>query len=343
MTAATFPGVRFDGRTALAQEVHVRIDGATLAVAATGGIALERVRIAALDVSERFAGAPRIIGLKRGVTLEVPDPDGAFDRALAAAGVAATPVQRMQRQWPMTLAALAGVAAVLAWAYVAGVPAAAGWLAPRLPDGLEQRIGAEVLRELDTRVFAPSTLPEDRRAAIAQRFAGMASAAAPHTSYRLEFRRVDGKRGVNAMALPGGTMVVLDGLVELVRDDDALMGVLAHELGHVAHRHSLRQLLQSLGVGALAGVVWGDFSGVIANVPLAFGILRYSRAFELEADDFAVALLRANGVSTHPFADFFTLLEQRDGPRRKAAVPEFLSTHPASEERRARLREAGTP
>ncbi len=156
---------------------------------------------------------------------------------------------------------------MLAWAYFAGVPAAAAWLAPRLPDGLEQRIGTEVLRELDSRMFTPSTLPDERRAAIVQRFAGMASAAAPQTSYRLEFRHLDGKRGVNAMALPGGTMIVLDGLVELVRDDDALMGVLAHELGHVAHQHSLRSLLQAMGVGALAGVVWGDFSSVVANVP----------------------------------------------------------------------------
>lgn len=341
MSAAIFSGVRFDGRTALAQEVDVRIDGETLAVAAKSGIALERVRIALLDVSERFAGAPRIIMFRRGVTLEIPDPDGALDRALAAAGKAATPVQRMQRHWPAAVVALAGLAATLAWAYFAGVPAAAAWLAPRLPAGLEQRIGTEVLRELDSRMFTPSTLPDERRAAIVQRFAGMASAAAPQTSYRLEFRHLDGKRGVNAMALPGGTMIVLDGLVELVRDDDALMGVLAHELGHVAHQHSLRSLLQAMGVGALAGVVWGDFSSVVANVPLAFGILRYSRAFEREADDFAIDVLKANGVSTHPLADFFRTLEQRNGPHRKSSVPEFLSTHPASEERRVRLREAG--
>lgn len=343
MTALAFPGVRFDGRTALAQAVEVCIDGATLAVVAQGGIALERARVATLEVSERFVGAPRIVGLKRGVTLEIPDPDGAFDRALAAAGVAATPVQRLQRHWPAAVAALAGLVAMLAWAYVVGVPAAADWLAPRLPDGLEARIGEEVLTHLDTRGFAASTLPEERRAAISRRFAAMAAAAAPQTGYRLLFRHVDGKQGINAMAMPGGTIVLLDGLVEIVRDDDALMGVLAHELGHVAHRHPLRGVLQAVGVGGLAGLVWGDFSGVIANVPLALGIMRYSRGFEREADDFAIAVLVANGVSTHPFADFFRTLAEQNGARRKANAPAFLSTHPPSEDRRAYLRQAGTP
>ena len=76
VTAATFPGVRLTAARRWHRRYTCASTAATLAVAATGGIALERVRIAALDVSERFAGAPRIIGLKRGVTLEVPDPDG---------------------------------------------------------------------------------------------------------------------------------------------------------------------------------------------------------------------------------------------------------------------------
>ena len=69
MTAAGFPGFRFDGRTALAQEVVVTLDGRTLAVTARGGIALERVPLDPARVSERFAAAPRVIALNRGVML----------------------------------------------------------------------------------------------------------------------------------------------------------------------------------------------------------------------------------------------------------------------------------
>lgn len=343
MTTTAFPGFRFDGRTALAQEVVVTLDGRSLAVTATGGIALERVPLDPARVSERFAAAPRIIALNRGVMLEIPDEDGRFDRALANAGMAATPVQRMQRFWPAALAALAGLVMIMAAAYLYGIPAAAHWLAWRLPAGFEQRIGDAVLAELDERMFEPSVLPAERQSALTQRFATAAHAAVPDVRYRLEFRSAEGPAGVNAMALPGGAIVLLDGLVAMTQDDDALIGVLSHELGHVAGRHSLRQLLQSLGVGALAGLLWGDFSGVIANVPLAFGILHYSREFEREADAFAIDVLKSSGISTHPLDDFFGAMDRHDRKDGRAAPPAFLSSHPPTDERRRRLREAGGP
>ena len=87
----------------------------------------------------------------------------------------------------------------------------------------------------------------------------------------------------------------------------------------------------------------GRLFDVVANVPLAFGVLRYSRAFEREADEFAIALLGANGISTHPLLDFFTALETREGKRGEGNAPAFLSSHPPSAERKARLREAGGP
>ena len=308
---------------------------------AAGGIALERAPLDPARVSERFDAAPRVIALNRGVMLEIPDEDGRFDRALADAGVAATPVQRMQRLWPAAVAALAGLVMIMAAAYMHGIPAAAHWLAWRLPAGFEQKIGDAVLVELDARMFKPSALPAERQAALAERFAAAARGAAPDVAYRLEFRTADGPAGANAMALPGGTIVLLDGLVAMTHDDDALIGVLSHELGHVAGKHSLRQLLQSVGVGAVAGLLWGDFSGVIANVPLAFGVLHYSRGFERDADAFALGVLGANGISTHPLDDFFGAMDRRARERGRAAPPAFLSTHPPTDERRQRLREAG--
>ncbi len=335
-------GLRFDGRTAAARRVEVHVEGRDLAVVEDGAV-LDRTRIDPRRVSERLLRAPRIVALDGGATIEVPDPDGRFDRALEAAGVEPSAVERMQRFWPAALCSLAGVAILAVVGYLHGIPSAASWLAFRLPAGVEERFGEEVMRQLDRRVFAASSLPLDRREALTRRFHEAAEKAAPDVAFRVEYRRMQDEAGINAMALPGGTIVLLDGLVELANDDDALMGVLAHELGHVVHKHSLRNLLQALGVGAVAGVLWGDFSGVAANVPLAFGVLRYSRGFERDADDFAIAFLNDNGIPLDPFADFFARMEEAAaGKKRRASPPAFLSTHPSTEDRVQRLREAQT-
>jgi predicted Zn-dependent protease len=79
---------------------------------------------------------------------------------------------------------------------------------------------------------------------------------------------------------------------------------------------------------------------VIANVPLVFGVLHYSRTLEDEADEFAIALLQANGISTRPLLEFFSAMEDKSRKDGHAAPPAFLSTHPATERRQQRLREA---
>ncbi len=80
--------------------------------------------------------------------------------------------------------------------------------------------------------------------------------------YAIRFRA--SKIGPNALALPGGVIYVTDELVELAPDDDAVIGVLAHELGHIEQRHLMRRLFASAAVGAAAAVLFGDVSTVLA-------------------------------------------------------------------------------
>jgi predicted Zn-dependent protease len=109
-------------------------------------------------------------------------------------------------------------------------------------------------------------------------------------------------------------------------------------LGHVANKHGLRNVLQALGIGALASAMWGDFAGVAANVPVVFGALHYSRAFELEADTYAVTFLRANGMDAQPLIEFFELMaERKDGGEGEGPV-DILSTHPQTKNRIERLK-----
>ena len=102
----------------------------------------------------------------------------------------------------------------------------------------------------------------------------------------------------NAVALPGGHIYVFEGLVDKSESADELAGVIAHEIGHVAHRDGTRSILQSAGLSFLFGMLLGDFVGGSAVVIGARAVLQssYSREVESAADRYGVDLMsRAGG------------------------------------------------
>jgi Zn-dependent protease with chaperone function len=328
----SWAATRFDGRSASGDVVLLRIVGDTLEIMSRN--TLELVPLAQVAVGEAFEHAPRMLGLPGGRTLEVPDAQRSLPAALAAAGKRPSWIVRAQRAWPAAVIALGMLVAAGLWTYVVGLPIAARHVAHALPADFERRIGENVLELLDANRLEASHLAPERRARIEDRFQKAAALAAPGVEVRVEFRAGP----VNAFALPGGIIVVFDELVERAGDDDRVLGVLGHELGHVVHRHSTRQLLQSLGLAAIAGLVWGDFSSIASNVPLILGVMRYGRAFEHEADDFAVAFLRANNLSPRPLYEFFLRIQGLEERRRPGQIPDFLSTHPDPYTRVERMR-----
>ncbi len=337
MNGTRHVAVRFDGRTATATPVTVQLESGRLVVRAEHGAALDSLPIEDALISEGFVNAPRLLELPDGATLQVPDPERAFDAALRAAGLRDAPVVRLQRHGPAVALALLLLLATLLAGYFRGVPAAARAIAFALPPALEERMGEQLLSVLDRAWLQPSLLPESERAAIAARFEQAAITSGVAQSSRLVFRASkDPRSGVNAFTLPGGVIILLDGLVRLADDHDVVLAVLGHELGHVAHKHVTRRILQSTGTGAIASLMWGDFSGVASGVPVVLGMLQYSRDFEREADDHALSVLHASGLSAEPLDRLFRRLAEQS-QEHLLRPPAFLSTHPSTAERRERL------
>ena len=138
-----------------------------------------------------------------------------------------------------------------------------------------------------------------------------------------------------------------DALVKLAGHDDQLSAVLAHEIGHVRHRHGLRLGLQAAGLAALTAVVLGDIASV-ANLAVALptAILQsgYTRAFETEADDYAFQRLKEVGISPQAFADMMRVFQkQREGRPPRGEAADYFSTHPATQSRIERAERAARP
>lgn len=251
-------------------------------------------------------------------------------------------VSNTRRVVLVTLAFIAVMAAIWQW----GIPLVSDLIVDRAPQRWNDAMGDGILQTLDERhFFRPTALPAARRDRVLERFRALKPLpGAPDV--QIVFRKLGSP---NALALPGGTIVVSDELVALSRgDDDALATVLAHEVGHEAHRDALRQLVRSSITSALAAWYFGDVSSTVAVAAGSIGTLTYSRDAEHQADLFALQTMRANGVSTRPAAELFRQLESwQPPPRRRPAeevlkddgrpsagkparlrIPEYLSTHP---------------
>lgn len=150
---------------------------------------------------------------------------------------------------------------------------------------------------------------------------------------------------VNAFALPGGYVYVNRGIIERADNVSELAGVLAHEVGHVAERHSIEQLQRAqnanLGLNVLYGVLLGRAPSGVEQAGIQVGgsavFAGYTRDAEREADAVAVPYLMRAGYSPNGLPSFFgKLLEMQQ--RQPGRVEQWFATHPTTQERVANAR-----
>jgi Zn-dependent protease with chaperone function len=327
-----------DGATSRSREASLRFyaDGSVRLVC---GDREERLELGALRVPARLGNTPRRIALADGSEFETDDNDG-VDAVLDRHGPRRHGwLHRMESRVAAVLLAtvLVLVAGGVFVAY--GIPALSRVAAFALSPETNEMLAEGTLEVLD-RSFRPSRLSEQRQAELRVLFDELVDTLAVTPAPEL-LLRAGGPLRANAFALPDGTVILTDELVSLSEDDRELVGVMAHELGHVAQRHGLRQAIQSSALALGIVLVTGDLSatsGAVAALPALLAEARYSRAFEEEADAYALDYLLRSGVDPEHLAALLERLERSDGGT--VDVP-FLGSHPATRERVERLREAG--
>ncbi len=326
----------YDGKSARAHGVRLSLSDGALVVQGDG--IDRREPLHAMRVSEPMGAAPRLITFADGAHCEVRD-HAALAALLDAGGHRDGWVVRLQSRWRWALAAVIITVAGGAAGYRWGLPAVSEWIAFKLPDKALAQMGRSTLAFLDEGMLSPSALPAARQLGLRNAFGGLSVPGGAATGHEIVFR--NGRAiGANALALPDGTIVVTDQLVSLAGHDEEIMAVLAHELGHLKRRHSLRMLIQGSIVGFAVAWYLGDVSNVAAGLPAMLLQARYSRDHEREADEYASAMLKANGISPGRLAGMLEKLEQSHSSRKGGAaggeadaLGGYLASHPATRER----------
>ncbi|MCC7329766.1 MAG: M48 family metallopeptidase [Gammaproteobacteria bacterium] len=323
----------FDGRSAAAIPVELALapDGT---VCLTGPVGVRSYRLADIRVSTRLGSVPRELRLPDGGLCEVTD-HAALDSLLAAARYRdpADWVHRLEQHWGWALTAVVAVAAILAFAVLVGIPTLARTAAATIPPELDRVLGEQALAALDQMLLRPTTVSPEGKAELRALLAGVAADAPGEWSFRLELRSSH-ELGANALALPSGIVVVTDQLLEAADNDDQLRAVMAHEVGHVVYRHSLRMILQQSGTALFSLVLLGDassLSSAVAGLPVMAVTARHSREFEAEADDYALAWMDRHQIPREAWADMLRNLEA--AVNTEGWQPGFLASHPRTEDR----------
>ena len=247
--------------------------------------------------------------------------------------------QQTGREIRLAVTATVALAAVIV-AYLYGVPLLASRIVGLVPAAWEQSLGETVARQMEASLGDSGGLqvcdgnPDSLANRAITRF-GAAAMAGSGSPFDLDIKVV--KSDIpNAFALPGGQVFFFSALLEQAETQDEFAGVLAHEVGHVAHRHGMEQLISTAGTGALIGFILGDMTGISVAAGLGATIIdaRFSRDAERQADAFAAQVAERMDFNPAGLADLINRVGADDEFARALAL---LSTHPLTEDRKAAL------
>jgi Zn-dependent protease with chaperone function len=328
-------GKYFDGRSARGVTAQVQLmESPFLELSEEGRT--KSFGLGDVSISSRIGNTPRHISFPGGGKFETGN-NAAIDLFLAQHKQA--PGSRMahwlESRWQAVFIATAITGMFVYGMINYGAPSMAKYVAFSLPNSVETTLGKKGIEALDKlNITKPSKLAEIEKKRVEKLFAGIRQQlqGVDKSSYQIHFRQSK-RLGPQALAFPSGIVLVTDDIVNLLQEEKELMAVLAHEIGHGVHRHGLRRLIQNSAVALFFDQLLGDatsLAALAAGLPVFLVEMKYSREFEIEADQFASEFMAQAGLSPKWLG---SALERLVADRKHPNIPNFLSSHPGIEER----------
>jgi len=327
------------------------------------GVTMEVVSLSDVTISPRIGNSSRFITFPDGEIFETNDNHAVdeLERSIVKKQSWFIAYQWESNKKLVALSALLFIGIIYLLIQF-GIPAISRGVAHSLPPVVSIKLADQVLASLDEQVLSASTLTMQQQHELIEQF----NAYTQHiVDFKLELQfRKGNLLGANAFALPDGVIVMTDELVALAENDWELQSVMLHEIGHVVHRHSLRQLIEGGAITALLIWLTGDIevaSSWIVSLPAILLMSAYSREAEWEADGYALQRMRDANISPQYFSDFMKKLDAFDARKSSEKSTsddesankntqqdsdtedqwlDYVSSHPASKDRIQRFEEA---
>jgi Zn-dependent protease with chaperone function len=296
-------------------------------------IASHNIDVALDDVviESRLGNTPRVIEFPNGIRCKSEENDK-LDQVLLDFNLNKSKTHRIESSLTLMLASVLLTIGFVWFMLTGGANYSANFLANILPQSSLAEVSRITLEQLEENFLEKSKLSTNQERVIQEHFDKL---TAGNSHYKLHFRSSP-QMGPNAFALPSGDIVLTDQLVALSRDNDFrdILGVLAHEKGHVIEKHSLRMAIKGGIASVIIGYITGDISIIATTIPTILINSSYSRDFEREADAHALKEMEKLGVSTLYMADLFEALakKSREGEGSSNLV-DLMASHPLTSER----------
>lgn len=327
---STLKGHYFDGKRPIA--VPAKIQLIDDQVKLKSDLFSEQIALSQLRVSPAIGTAKRFINLPNSGQFVCDNSEilHSIPQKSQSEGVVAW----LEEKWGIALACVITIAGLLITGYFYGLPIAAKHVANYIPMGTEKTLGQEAISWLDEKQwFNPSKLDLQKQKEITEGFIKLSDGLPVQPFLQLEFR--SGQFfGANALALPGGIIVITDEMVQAAVTLEEILTVLAHEIGHIELRHVTRSVLQNSVIGITVAALTADaatLSAVVTGLPVLIARTKYSRLFETEADQYAFELIKKRGYSPNAFAALMERLSKNKNNSRGPLT--WFSTHPGTAER----------